>query len=84
LATTYQLLGWVRKRATHGTGVAVADAAILRWQRRIAADEGIFCEATSAAAFAGLEALIESGQIPAGADVLVPVTGSGLKEPLRR
>lgn len=69
--------------ATGGRGVAVADADILRWQRRLAAAEGIFCEATSAAAFAGLEALVRAGHIPASARVLVPVTGSGLKEPLR-
>jgi threonine synthase len=70
-------------RATGGSGVAVVDEAILAWQRRLASTEGIFCEATSTAALAGLEALIERGDIGRGADVLVPITGSGLKEPLK-
>ena len=65
-----------------GSAVAVPDEAILRWQRHVAAKEGVFCEATSAAAFAGLEKLIQQGVIPKGSRVLVPITGSGLKEPL--
>jgi len=69
-------------RLSEGSAVAVTDPDILEWQRRLARREGVFCEATSAAAFAGLAALIESGAIKRGAQVLVPVTGSGLKEPL--
>jgi threonine synthase len=71
-------------RVTGGSGVAVGDGTILAWQRRLAATEGIFCEATSAAALAGLEALIDRGDIGRGAEVLVPMTGSGLKELLNR
>ena len=70
-------------RSTGGSAVAVTDPDILEWQRRLARTEGVFCEATSAAAFAGLAALIESGAIERGAQVLMPVTGSGLKEPLQ-
>ncbi|MEX2377545.1 MAG: pyridoxal-phosphate dependent enzyme [Dehalococcoidia bacterium] len=69
-------------RDTGGQGTAVTDEAILAWQRRLARAEGIFCEATSAAAFAGLEQLLEGGAIQPGADVLIPITGTGLKEPL--
>jgi len=68
-------------RDTGGAAVAVPDDAILAWQRRLARIEGVFCEATAAAAFAGLERLIAQGAVPAGAEVLVPVTGAGLKEP---
>lgn len=67
---------------TGGTGVAVTDSAILEWRRRLAATEGIFCEATSAAALAGLEQLVRAGRIGASDGVLLPITGSGLKEPL--
>lgn len=67
-----------------GTGVAVSDGAILDWRRRLASSEGIFCEATSAAALAGLELLIRTGRIGANESVLIPITGSGLKEPLDR
>jgi len=69
-------------RRTGGTGVAVADGAILEWRRRLAATEGIFCEATSAAALAGLEQLVRNGHIGPSDRVLLPITGSGLKEPL--
>lgn len=68
-------------RSSGGAGVAVSDESIVRWQQWLARNEGIFCEATSAAAFAGLEALRESGVVASGDTVLVPVTGSGLKEP---
>jgi threonine synthase len=70
-------------RGSGGGAVAVTDGSALEWQRRLARDEGIFCEATSAAAFAGLERLIASGAIGHGDSVVVPVTGSGLKEPVR-
>jgi threonine synthase len=69
-------------QCSRGSAVAVQDEAILHWQKRLATKEGVFCEATSAAAFAGLEKLIQQGSIPKGSRVLVPVTGSGLKEPL--
>ncbi len=65
---------------TGGTGIAVPDGSILDWQAKLARTEGIFCEATSAATFAGLERLISDGVIERGDEVLVPVTGSGLKE----
>ena len=65
-----------------GTAVTVSDAAMSRWQRTLAASEGIFCEVTSAAALAGVEELIAEGAIDDTASVLVPITGSGLKEPL--
>lgn len=65
-----------------GTGVAVPDEAMLAWRDRLASEVGIFCEVTSAAAFAGLEELVRTGAIGEEARVVVVVTGSGLKEPL--
>jgi threonine synthase len=62
--------------------VAVDDASIIAWQRRLARTEGIFCEPTSAAAFAGLDQLIQRGVVCQGEEALLPITGSGLKEPL--
>lgn len=67
-----------------GSAIAVTDASMLKWQRRLAEEAGIFCEVTSAAAFAGLEQLVHSGCIGHDARVVVPVTGSGLKEPLNQ
>lgn len=70
-------------KESDGTALTVSDDVTLEWQRRLARDEGIFCEATSAAAFAGLEKLIASGTIHPDEPVLMPITGSGLKEPVR-
>ncbi len=67
-------------RATGGAATTVSDDTVLAWQRRLGTEQGVFCEATSAAAFAGLERLVAEGAIPRGAEVVVPVTGSGLKE----
>tara|TARA_B100001179_G_scaffold92612_1_gene65641 strand:+ start:316 stop:486 length:171 start_codon:yes stop_codon:yes gene_type:complete len=49
-------------------------------QRNLAEREGIFAEPTSAAAFAGLEILTNSGFVYRDDNVLVPVTRSGLKD----
>jgi threonine synthase len=69
-------------KETDGTAVAVDDADITRWRGVLAKHEGVYAESTSAAAFAGLEQLVKVGAISRGDGVLVPVTGSGLKEPL--
>ena len=63
-----------------GTGVAVSDGTMLEWRDRLASEVGIFCEVTSAAAFAGLKAIVGKGAIGEGSRVVVVVTGSGLKE----
>ena len=65
-----------------GSAVAVSDQAMSKWRDRLASEVGIFCEVTSAAAFAGLEKLAASGLIAPDARVAVIITGSGLKEPL--
>ena len=67
-------------RLTGGSAVAVEESSILRMQRDLAEQEGIFAEPTSAAAFAGLEILAAQGVFQEGEDVLVPVTGFGLKD----
>jgi len=68
-------------RESGGGAVAVSDAEILQAQRDLARLEGIFCEPTSAAAFAGLARLAAAGAIERSASVVVAVTGSGLKDP---
>jgi threonine synthase len=67
-------------KSTDGVGVAVEEESIVRWQRAVARDEGLFMEPTSAAAFAGLEALVSRGAVGPEDVVLVPVTGFGLKD----
>ena len=63
-----------------GEAVAVAEEEIVRWQRRLSIDEGLFVEPTSASALAGLESLLESGKIGRGERVLVALTGFGFKD----
>ena len=67
-------------RDSGGTAIAVDDDAIIEWHRTLASSEGIYAEPTSAAAFAGLERLIDLGLIGRDDVVLVPVTGFGLKD----
>jgi threonine synthase len=70
-------------RSTNGSGITVSEDSLTDWQKRLSSSEGIFAEMTSAGAFAGLEKLIESGVIDRESNVCVPITGSGLKEPLK-
>jgi threonine synthase len=58
---------------------AVTDRQILQAYGRVAR-EGVFCEMASAASVAGLLALSEAGELPAGASVVCVLTGHGLKE----
>lgn len=67
-------------RESGGGAAAVTDEEILRYQRSLASLEGIFCEPTSAAAFAALPHLVEQGSIDPAERVLVAVTGIGLKD----
>ena len=69
-------------RESGGSALAVSDERIVRWQKRLAASEGIFAEPTSAAAFAGIELLLRRGHIQRDEAVLAPVTGFGLKDAL--
>jgi len=63
-----------------GTATAVTEKEILLWQKRLAQDEGLFVEPTSAAALAGLALIIEQGTIKREDRVLLPLTGFGLKD----
>jgi threonine synthase len=67
-------------RSSGGRSTAVGDESIVAWQTALALREGIYCEPTSAAAFAGLEVLVSEGHIGPDDVVLVPVTGFGLKD----
>ena len=60
--------------------MTVEESDILRWQRMLAQQEGIFVEPTSAAAFAGVETLLANGAIQPADSVLVAATGFGLKD----
>ena len=65
-------------RATNGAAVAVSEEAILESQRELGGC-GLWVEPTSAAAVAGLELLRGDGTIADDAEVVIPLTGHGLK-----
>lgn len=64
-----------------GTAVAVPEEAILRTQQWLAQYEGIFGEPSGTAGLAGLELLVEAGEIDQSDQVVVPITGVGFKDP---
>ncbi|MFX1511505.1 MAG: threonine synthase [Promethearchaeota archaeon] len=66
---------------SNGTAVAVSEEAILRTQRWLATEEGIFGEPSGTAALAGLEELVNRGTIDPSDKVVVPITGTGFKDP---
>jgi len=64
-----------------GSIEAVTDDEILAAYRRLASEEGIFCEPASAACVAGMLKKASSGRTYAGQTVVCIITGSGLKDP---
>ena len=67
-------------RRSGGVAVALDDAAILDARSRLARRAGLFVEASSAAAFAAIDALRAGGAIRAGAEIAAVATASGLKD----
>ena len=68
-------------RDSGGTGIAISDNAIRVARSQIAISEGLDLEPTAALAFAATAHLRETGVIGPDDRVLVPATGSGLKDP---
>ncbi|MDD1776256.1 MAG: threonine synthase [Candidatus Methanomethylicus sp.] len=65
---------------TGGTCIAVNDDSIILAQRLLASKQGIFGEPSGVAGLAGLMALMNDGLIDRKDRVLLPITGSGLKD----
>jgi threonine synthase len=77
---TYQGLSSIRR--TNGTAVGEpSDAAIVEMQRRLAATEGIYVEASAALPLLAVENLRRCGWIDASETTVVVSTSSGLKDP---
>jgi len=64
-----------------GLIAAVSDEQILAAYRRLAAEEGVFCEPASAASVAGLIAQAAAGATLRGLTAVCVITGAGLKDP---
>ena len=59
----------------------VDDEEILDTYRRLASDEGVFCEPASSASLAGLLKRVNSGESFEGKTIVCVITGNGLKDP---
>ncbi len=64
-----------------GAIVSVNDAELLDAYRRLATEEGVFCEPASAAGVAGLLKLAREGALPPARRIVCTLTGHGLKDP---
>ncbi len=73
-------LALAAKTESGGLIEAVTDEQILAAQALLAAREGVFVEPASAAGVAGLLSRQERGEIDSGQQIVVTVTGNGLKD----
>jgi threonine synthase len=60
---------------------AVTDDEILDAYRRLAREEGIFCEPSSAASLAGIAKIAERGELAPDSLIVCVLSGTGLKDP---
>lgn len=74
-------LALVARDDSHGYFGMFSDAKILEAHRILSAEVGIFVEPASAIGVAGLLERAEAGMIPKGSNVVITVTGHGLKDP---
>jgi threonine synthase len=68
-------------RETHGTAIAVSDEDMLDGMNDLAGGEGCYACPEGGATLAALRTLRTSGEVPAGARVVIFNTGSGLQYP---
>ncbi|MBW2308689.1 MAG: threonine synthase [Deltaproteobacteria bacterium] len=67
-------------RESGGAFVAVTDDEILQAMQTLAGGCGVFAEPAGAASFAGLLKAVPSGLVESGEQIVVLITGSGLKD----
>jgi len=75
---TFQALDIVRR--SEGAAVTIGNEDLLRWQRALASEEGLYVETSSAAAIAAAAELRRQGRIGTGDTVVALLTASGLKD----
>lgn len=66
---------------TGGRMMSVSDGAIVRATYELATLTGVFAEPAAAAAYAGFKQCVDAGELSHESEVVVVVTGSGLKDP---
>jgi len=74
------LLAEEARDASGGVIEAVSDLQIMRAQRELASNDGVFVEPASAAGVAGLLAKSRAGEVDSGQIIAVTLTGHGLKD----
>jgi threonine synthase len=67
-------------RESGGRGVKVSDGEIIAAIPKLARETGVFAEPAAAAAYAGFMSLCEGGAIGRREQVLLMITGNGLKD----
>lgn len=67
-------------RRLGGNGYTVEDGEVFGWQKRLAQEEGIFCEPAGAVALAGLARAVAAGEVAGHEKAVCLVTGSGFKD----
>ena len=72
---------WKVHKESEGWFDECSDEEILKAQKLLAEQEGVFCEPASAASLAGAMRDIGSGKIPENSCVVCTLTGHGLKDP---
>jgi len=76
--STFQALAAIRGSA--GTAISVSNDDIMRWQKRLGEDEGLYVEPASAGALAAVEQLRARNEIGSSDTVVSLLTASGLKD----
>jgi threonine synthase len=77
--STFQALHVLRRSG--GSAIVVGNEEILRWQRRLAQEEGLYVEPASAAAIAAVDRLRLAARIKPEDRLVILLTASGLKDP---
>lgn len=67
-------------RSSGGRALEVSEIQVKRSLQELAQKEGLFAEPTSAVSLAGLKRLNDRGDIGTGERIVIPITGSGLKD----
>ncbi len=67
-------------RESEGTALSVTDEEALAWQRSLGAEEGLFCEPSSAVVGAAVAVLLQAGIVRSLDTVVAVITGSGFRD----
>ena len=68
------------RKQSKGSSLAITDEEILRYQKLLSTLEGLYIEPTSAVPFAGLAKMLNDKVVNKSENILVPITGLGLKD----